>query len=113
MPERLLAEAEEQLRRLEMIFAQLAEQPGGGRGAGTANSGAPLREAAYWHTAGGLKALAAEERRGAAETRALRDLAHLTGQHLAARLLDLSAEERAATAAELTRLTGVRVRLHG
>jgi hypothetical protein len=45
--------------------------------------------------------LAAEERRGAAEARALRDLAHLAGQHLAARMLDLTAEERSAAAAAL------------
>jgi hypothetical protein len=91
---RLRTEAEAQQHRLELIFARLAERPGTGRLPGRASAAA--RPAAQ-----DPRALAAEERRGAAEARALRDLAHLAGQHLAARLLDLTAEERAAAAAVL------------
>jgi hypothetical protein len=102
---RLLAEAEEQLRRLETAFAHLPTRPGGGlvgrarvaaRRAPTVQPGCGASQ--------GPAALAAEERRGAAEARALRNLAHLAGQHLAARLLDLTAEERAAAAREIERL---------
>ena len=91
---RLRAEAEAQQHRLELIFARLAERPGAGRLPSRASAAArPVAEAP--------RALAAEERRGAAEARAMRDLAHLAGQHLAARLLDLTAEERAAAASAL------------
>ena len=102
---RLLAEAEEQLRRLETAFAHLPTRPGGGLVGGTrptarrAPTSQPGRGACH-----GPAALAAEERRGAAEARALRNLAHLAGQHLAARLLDLTAEERAAAARDIERL---------
>lgn len=102
---RLLAEAEEQLRRLETAFAHLPTRLGGGlvgatrpvaRRAPTAQPGCGDSQ--------GPAALAAEERRGAAEARALRNLAHLAGQHLAARLLDLTAEERATAARDIERL---------
>ena len=91
---RLRMEAEAQQHRLELIFARLAERPGISRLRG--QSGSAARQAAE-----GSRMLAAEERRGAAEARALRDLAHLAGQHLAARMLDLTAEERSAAAAAL------------
>lgn len=91
---RLRAEAAAQRHRLELVFARLAERPGA--------SGLPRRAgSAAQPAAPDPQALATEERRGAAEARALRDLAHLAGQHLAARMLDLTAEERAATAAAL------------
>jgi hypothetical protein len=102
---RLLGEAEEQLRRLETAFAHLPTRPGGGLLGGTRPAARrpppvePGRGACH-----GPAALAAEERRGAAEARALRNLAHLAGQHLAARLLDLTAEERAAAARDVDRL---------
>lgn len=102
---RLLAEAEEQLRRLETAFAHLPTRPGGGLLGGTRpaarRAATPPAACAAHH---GPAALAAEERRGAAEARALRNLAHLAGQHLAARLLDLTAEERAAAARDIDRL---------
>jgi hypothetical protein len=91
---RLRGEAEAQQHRLELIFARLAERPGIGRLRG--QPGPAARRGAE-----GPRMLAAEERRGAAEARALRDLAHLAGQHLAARMLDLTAEERSAAAAAL------------
>jgi hypothetical protein len=81
---RLLAEAEEQLRRVELLLAQWRERP------------RPALHLALPPTT--PEALAAEERAGAAEARHLRDVAILAGEHLAARLLDLTAEERAATA---------------
>jgi hypothetical protein len=102
---RLLAEAEEQQRRLEMAFAHLPTRPGGGLVGGTrpaARRAATPQAACAAHQ--GPAALAAEERRGAAEARALRNLAHLAGQHLAARLLDLTAEERATAARDIDRL---------
>jgi hypothetical protein len=92
---RLLAEAEEQQRRLETAFAHLPTRPAARRAA------TPPAACAAHH---GPAALAAEERRGAAEARALRNLAHLAGQHLAARLLDLTAEERATAARDIDRL---------
>ena len=102
---RLLAEAEEQLRRLETAFAHLPAHPGGGLVGGTRpaarRAATPQAACAAHH---GPAALAAEERRGAAEARALRNLAHLAGQHLAARLLDLTAEERADAARDIDRL---------
>lgn len=91
---RLQAEAAAQQHRLELVFARLAERPGTGRL--PRGLGSPARQPAL-----DPRALAAEEQRGAAEARALRDLAHLAGQHLAARMLHLTAEERAATAAVL------------
>lgn len=91
---RLHMEAEAQQHRLELIFARLAERPGVGRLPGRTCTAARL-------AAECPKTLAAEERRGASEARAMRDLAHLAGQHLAARLLDLTAEERTAAAAAL------------
>ncbi len=101
--DRLVAEAEEQLHRLETIFAQLGERPGCGRAA--ALHAALLPDGAWAAgRAGTLGALEAEERRGAEEARALRTLAHLSGQHLAARLLDLTAQERAAAARDVARL---------
>ena len=102
---RLLAEAEEQLRRLETAFAHLPTRPGGGLVGGTRP--APRRAPTSQPGCGasqGPAALAAEERRGATEARALRNLAHLAGQHLAARLLDLTTEERAAAARDIERL---------
>ncbi|MGG5817432.1 hypothetical protein [Falsiroseomonas sp. HW251] len=84
LPARLLAEAEEQLRRIELLLALLRERP---RPSGPRDP-APATTAT----------LAAEERAGAAEARRLRDMATLAEQHLAARLLDLTAEERDATA---------------
>jgi hypothetical protein len=102
---RLLAEAEEQLRRLEMAFAQLPERPGGERmGCARPSARKPRSGHARCGASHGLVALAAEERRGVAEARALRNLAHLAGQHLAARLLDMTAEERAAAARDIERL---------
>ncbi|MCZ8149691.1 MAG: hypothetical protein O9325_17805 [Roseomonas sp.] len=102
---RLLAEAEEQQRRLETAFVHLPARPGGGLVGGTrpaARRPPPaLAGSGAYH---GPAALAAEERRGAAEARALRNLAHLAGQHLAARLLDLTAEERATAARDIDRL---------
>jgi hypothetical protein len=102
---RLLAEAEEQLRRLETAFAHLPARPGGGLVGGTrpaARRALPAQPGRG--TCHGPAALAAEERRGAAEARALRNLAHLAGQHLAARLLDLTVEERATAARDIERL---------
>jgi hypothetical protein len=81
---RLLAEAEEQLRRVELLLAQWRERP------------RPALHLALAPTT--PEALAAEERAGAAEARRLRDVAILAVDYLAARLLDLTAEERAATA---------------
>jgi hypothetical protein len=81
---RLLAEAEEQLRRVEQLLAQWRERP------------RPAPRLALPPAAPAM--LAAEERAGAAEARRLRDIATLAGDHLAARLLDLTAQERAATA---------------
>jgi ferritin-like metal-binding protein YciE len=111
---RLLAEAEEQLRRLEMAFAHLPGRPGDGRmgGARPSAQDAPPGRARRGATFGPA-VLAAEELRGAAEARALRDLAHLAGQHLAARLLDMTAEERAATARDIERLAGPTGRFDG
>jgi hypothetical protein len=99
---RLMAEAEEQLRRLELVFAQLRERPGAGL-VGTppndlvamAARDAPGRDAAL------LLALEGEERRGREEVLALRRLATLAGQHLAARLLDLTTMEREAAARDI------------
>jgi hypothetical protein len=88
----LLEEAEAQQYRLEMVFALLPDRPGAGRLRRASGPAIP-----------GPAMLAAEERGGAAEARALRDLAHLAGQHLAARLLDMGAAERAAAAAALER----------
>jgi hypothetical protein len=90
--QRLEREAASQLHRLETILARLPARPGAGR----------LRRDAASRPAG-LTPLAAEERRGVVEARALRDLAHLAGHHLAARLLDLTVAERAAAAAALER----------
>ncbi len=102
---RLLAEAEEQQRRLETAFAHLPTRPGGGLVGGTRPAARrPPPALAGSGAYQGPAALAAEERRGATEARALRNLAHLAGQHLAARLLDLTAEERAAAAREIERL---------
>ena len=84
---RLLDEAEEQLRRVELLLALLRERP---RPAGPRDA-APATPSV----------LAVEERAGAAEARRLRDMATLADQHLAARLLDLTAEERDATARAL------------
>jgi hypothetical protein len=81
---RLLAEAEEQLRRVELLLAQWRQRP------------RPARHPALAPATPAM--LAAEERAGAAEARRLRDIASLAGDHLAARLLDLTAKERAATA---------------
>jgi hypothetical protein len=88
---RLVEEAEEQLRRLEQAFALLRERPGRGI---ALHDGADLDT---FETA----TLVEEERRGAAEAATLRDLAHTAGQHMVARLLDLTAEERVATARAL------------
>ena len=89
--DRLLAEAYEQLRRIELMLAQLRERP---RSA--------LRTVAQQATRHpGPTAWAAEEARGAADARQLQDLAHLAGQHLCARLLDLNAAEREAAARDL------------
>ena len=102
---RLLAEAEEQQRRLETAFAHLPTRPGGGLvGVARPSARRPPPALAGSGAYGGPAALVAEERRGAAEARALRNLAHLAGQHLAARLLDLTAEERATAAREIERL---------
>jgi hypothetical protein len=84
---RLLAEAQEQLRRIEQLLADLRERP------------RPALPFAL--RAASPASLAAEERAGAAEARRLRDIACLAEQHLAARLLDLTAEERAASARDL------------
>jgi hypothetical protein len=92
---RLIDEAEEQLRRIELVFAHLPERPATGR----------VRRSVGRQSCG-PGAMAAEERRGAAEARALRDLAHLAGQHLAARLLDMTAAERAAAACALEQVPG-------
>jgi len=98
---RLLDEAEEQLHRLETVLAQLRERPAAnGARLTTAETGLPVAEAGG-HAPALLRALAAEERRGAEEARRMRDLAHLTGQHMAARLLDLTAEERDASARDI------------
>lgn len=104
--QRLLGEAEEQLRRLELVFAQLRERPGAGLVTGIpgralleiAATPGPQRDAAL------LLALEAGERAGAEEALALRDLAHQAGQHLAARLLDLTAGERAVAALAIASL---------
>lgn len=101
--ERLVEEAEGQLHRLETIFAQLAIRPArGGRAAGRG----PMPAGGAWAcpVSARLQTLAAEERRGAEDARALRDLAHVSGQHLAARLLDLTRQERADTAREAAQL---------
>jgi hypothetical protein len=99
---RLLGEAEEQLRRLEILFAQLRERPGAGL---VDTSGPDLAMIAARrgpdHRRALLLALEAEEVIGAREAAALRDLAHLAGQHLAARLLDMTAAERHRAAEDL------------
>ncbi len=87
MTTRLLEEAEEQFRRIELLLAQMRERPRAAMGL----SLPPVSVAE----------LAAEERAGAAEARRLRDIACVAEQYLAARLLDLTAEERAATAEAL------------
>jgi hypothetical protein len=99
---RLVAEAEEQLRRLELVLAQLRERPGAGLVATPANDlvamasrATPGRDAAL------LLALEGEERRGREEALALRRLATMAGQHLAARLLDLTAAERELAARDI------------
>lgn len=98
--ERLVEEAEEQLHRLELIFAHLAERPGMGQRPAPCRA---LPPAGAWACRMGarLQMLALEEQHGAEETRVLRNLATLAGQHLAARLLDLTAQERAAAAREI------------
>jgi ferritin-like metal-binding protein YciE len=102
---RLLQDAEEQLRRVEIVLAHLRERPAGATGrtaepASAVAQGRPGRHDAV------LALLAAEERHGTRETMALRTLAQLAGQHLAARLLDLTIEERAAAARCLAGLAG-------
>lgn len=87
MAARLLEEAEEQLRRLELLLAQMRERP---------RPALPFARPPVTPDA-----LAAEERAGAAEARRLRDMACLAEQYLAARLLDLTAQERAASAEAL------------
>lgn len=100
--ERLQRDAAAQLHRLETILARLPARPVAGR----------LRREPTRRPAGPA-ILAAEERRGTAEARALRDLAHLAGYHLAARLLDLTVTERAAAAAALERCLDPGAGWHG
>jgi len=88
---RLLTEAEEQLRRIELMLAHLRERPR------SMLRAVPVQT--QRHDA--PDAWAAEERRGAADARYLQELANLAGQHLAARLLDLNAAEREAAARDL------------
>ncbi len=98
---RLLAEAEEQLRRLELIFAWLRERPTPRRPLVPAADSMPPGPLADSALAQLLSDLAEGERQGARDAAALRDLAQLADHALAARLLDLTAAERAAAAAEL------------
>jgi hypothetical protein len=100
--DRLVEEAEEQLHRLETIFAQLGERPRPGHR--TASVAMPPAGAWSCRMGARLQAVEAEERRGAEDARVLRDLAHVSGQHLAARLLDLTAQERADAAGDIARL---------
>jgi hypothetical protein len=96
---RLLEESEEQLHRLETVLALLRERPAAHAARlTTAGLAYPASEAAERHVPALLRALAEEEQRGAADARAMRDLAYLAGHHMAARLLDLTAEERQASA---------------
>ena len=98
---RLIGEAEDQLYRLEMALAQLRERPAPHAGF------MPAPEPAYAGLAVGayapalLRALAAEEQRGAKDAQQVRDLAHLNGHHMVARLLDLTVEERGASARQI------------
>jgi hypothetical protein len=95
---RLLGEAEEQFRRIEIVFSHLRARPSPGATHSVPLPAAPPRDAVM------LRLLEAEERRGAQDALALRGLAQLCGQHLAARLLDLTAEERGAAARDLAEL---------
>jgi hypothetical protein len=106
---RLLGEAEEQLRRLEILFAGLRERPGAGiappaglRLAALVTCSGPDDEATL------VLALLALERSGAEEARRLRHLAWAAGNNLAARLLDLTAAEREGTARGLEVLARLR-----
>jgi hypothetical protein len=82
---RLLEEAEEQLRRLELLFAWLGERPGGGLAPeGCADLVATVAAAGPRRDERLLSALAALERSGAEEAHRLRDLAWIAGQNLAA-----------------------------
>jgi hypothetical protein len=103
---RLLEEAEEQLHRLETVLALLRERPAANVARLTAAEAALPAGEAGGHAPALLRALAAEERRGAEEARRMRDLAHLAGQHMAARLLDLTAGEREASARDIAAASG-------
>jgi hypothetical protein len=92
---RLVSEAEEHLRRLEIVFAWLRERPGAGLGpAAELDLTAILTRSGPERDGALLLALLAMERNGVEETRRLRQLAWMAGQNLAARLLDLTAAER-------------------
>jgi hypothetical protein len=95
---RLVEEAEEQLYRLEMALAQLRERPAPHARFMPAAEPAYANVTVGTHAQALLRALAAEEQRGAKDTQRVRDLAHLAGHHMVARLLDLTVEERGARA---------------
>lgn len=102
---RLLGQAEEQHRRLEILFAQLRERPGAGLvGAAGPDLAAVASRRDRDHQRALLIALEAEEASGARDAEALRDLARIAGQHLVARLLDLTAAERSEAARDLAAL---------
>jgi ferritin-like metal-binding protein YciE len=109
----IAAEAEEQLHRLEHVFAILREHPGGGEAAagaelvmladtstGEGRRGGPLSEAAI------ASVLQRDAAWGAEEHEMLLHLAHAAGLYLAARLLDLTLQERRARAQAFARLAG-------
>jgi hypothetical protein len=101
----LLDEAQEQLHRLEILFARLRERPGAGlvQPGGTDLPGL-LARTGFDDVAPLLLALAAMERSGAEDAQRLRRLASTAGQNLAARLLDLTVAERDAAARLLVAL---------
>jgi hypothetical protein len=99
---KLLKEAEAQLHRIEITLAHLNERPGGGLV--LRSDSLPLFGGTRFREAEVAWAMAEEEREGAQEAARLRELAHRAGQHLAARLMDLTAGERAAAARDLGRL---------
>jgi ferritin-like metal-binding protein YciE len=105
------AEAEEQLRRLEHVFASLREQTGGGqagagaelaalaKASGDGREGQPAEAAV-------LQALQRDAEWGAEEHETLQQQAHEAGFYLAARLLDLTVQECWARARSLARRAG-------
>lgn len=107
------AEAEEQLRRLEHVFASLREHTGGGDPAAaraelTRLAEAPTRDgrSGPLSDAAILSTLQYDAEWGTEEHEALLRLAHAAGLYLVARLLDLTVQERRARARALAGLLG-------